>query len=324
MLAGQAESAPQDNSLFENELREPPEPAPGIATGRKEAGEEEKIRQEGPSLTPLSSDGSSRLPGRDGPGTRRRAPGAARASRSCFVTRTGPHPAAPGAEPRPGLSSRAAIQPAPSPNSGLAAPARPRCPPSRPAPPPLTCRMLLFSDTANSSFSLGVFTVTLMIRGSAAEPEPWAGVCGGLRLPVGPSALSDMAGEGPGLGLPGCCSKRPLATPAPAVPVGTRRALMTSRFGEVARKGRCLPGRGLARLSSPVHMRGPAGQLGGARMRGGGGGGCAVACACAGGKGLRRASCSGAEVARGAFEVTVQTVINTTLLLFLNQLRIGL
>lgn len=139
MLAGQAESAPQDNSQLENEPREPPEPAPGIATGRREAGEEEKMKQEGPSLTLLSSDGSSRLPGRDGPGTRRRAPGAARASRSCFVTRTGPHPAAPGAEPRPGLSSRAAIQPAPSPNSGLAAPARPPLPalPANPAAPHL-------------------------------------------------------------------------------------------------------------------------------------------------------------------------------------------
>lgn len=221
----------------------------------------------------------------------------------------------------------------PSPNSGLAAPARsplPALPPPRPAPPPLTCRMLLVSDTANSSFSLGVFTVTLMIRGSAAEPEPWAGGSVGLRLPVGPSALSDMAEEGPGLGLSACGSERPLATPAPAVPggnspVGTRRALMTSRFGEVARKGRCLPGRGFARFSSPVRMRSPAPQLGGARMRANGKGGRgAVACACAVGSGLPGASCRGASVAGGGFEVTVQTVINTALLLLLKQLRIGL
>lgn len=74
---------------------------------------------------------------------------------------------------------------------------RPRPSPCIALTPRLTCRMLLVSGTANSSFSFGVFTVTLMIRGSDAEADA-AGTGGSVGLwgPGGFSPLSDMARAG--------------------------------------------------------------------------------------------------------------------------------
>lgn len=72
------------------------------------------------SLPQLASDGSSHLLGRDRPWY---SPNSSRASRSCFVTGKGPGPAVPGAgNGGPGLFSRAALQPDPGLNSGLATP----------------------------------------------------------------------------------------------------------------------------------------------------------------------------------------------------------
>lgn len=99
------------------------------------------------------------------------------------------------AQPGPGRAARPA-----RPRTAHAAEpggARPELPeaaarPGRPSRPAraLTCWTELFSGTANSSFSLGVFTVTFMILGSAGPPSA-ALSC----APGGPplSALSAMA-----------------------------------------------------------------------------------------------------------------------------------
>lgn len=189
-----------------------------------------------------------------GAGARPRAPGETRASRSCFVTGKGPA----------ALPSRPPLRP-------VTAPTWSRQPP-QPAPPPLTCRMLLVSETANSSFSLGVFTVTLMIRGSEAPAEWPVGEPG--EPPAGPSALSDIAvcgrGEaeqgragadrterGPGRRLPAAPAERsPRARDTGNGSARPPRAVMTQRNGEVTRKGHRPCARPGAR--APAALRVPA------------------------------------------------------------------
>lgn len=132
------------------------------------------MRQKVSSPLPITSVSSGPPQGRASPDTRPTAPRAARISRSCFVIAKGFHPpSVGGGNHRPGLFPLAAL------------------PTHRPQ--PLTCWTLLVSGTANSSFSLGVFTVILMIRGSAAA-KPWAEDSEELWAPADLSAPSDMAG----------------------------------------------------------------------------------------------------------------------------------
>lgn len=135
----------------------------------------------------------------------------------------------------------------PGPPPGQAAPPAPFPPRRRRGgrgPRALTCWTELFSGTANSSFSFGVFTVTFMILGSAGPPSA-ALSC----TPGGPplSALSAMAVTQASATLGGCGRVRE-ARQAAGPPRVRRRGLRVQ-----ARVGDRLPGgRGGLSVSPPL------------------------------------------------------------------------